>query len=129
MRSYDDADATLAGAAVIDELAPHPGDVVIDKFHYDAFFRTPLADVVTAQGCDGVVVTGVVTEGCVGDTVRGAFCHRIPVAVVRDAVAPYDEALNEPALRSIETTYGTVIEMSRAVADLESQADPLGWWE
>jgi len=127
-RTYADTHAPLEGAAIIDELAPDLGDVVIDKFHYDAFFRTPLADVLNAQGCDAIVVVGVVTEGCVADTVRGAFCHRIPAAVVTDAVAPYADDLQEPALRNIETTYGSLIEAPRALADLEDQVATLRWW-
>src|SRR3990172_5073932 len=60
-RSYGDAEGELDCTAVIEELAPLPGEPQVEKYGYDAFHRTNLTDVLLARGADTLVVTGTVT--------------------------------------------------------------------
>src|SRR5437762_6341005 len=60
------------GHDIIDELAPIPGELVIDKPGKGAFHATGLGDVLTAAGVTSLIVTGVTTEVCVHTTVREA---------------------------------------------------------
>ena len=56
-RFYSDIHKTLECIEVIDELAPKPEDLVIDKLGYGAFHGTKLDDVLRQRGIESLVVT------------------------------------------------------------------------
>src|SRR6266545_7016190 len=72
-RRYHDRPALLEGHAVVDELAPLPGEVVVDKYGYGSFHNTRLEDVLRAASASQVWVVGTVTQICVEETVREGF--------------------------------------------------------
>jgi ureidoacrylate peracid hydrolase len=74
------------GQEVIEELAPRPGDSVIDKTRRSAFRGTDLEDVLRERGVRSVVCVGVAGCGCVESTIRDALEHDLYVVVARDAV-------------------------------------------
>lgn len=115
-RSYLDRSEELEGPAIIDELTPLPGDVIIDKFGYNAFHNSHLADSLHAHGVEQVVVTGTVTQICVEDTVRGGFHHNLEMVVAEDAVASFDPELHSASLRSMAMKYARVVS-SKTVLD------------
>ena len=45
-------EGALEGVAIAEELAPQPGEVVVDKYGYGAFYNTVLSDALLARGCD-----------------------------------------------------------------------------
>lgn len=108
-RAYEDAEDQLECTAVIDELAPLPGEPQVEKYGYNAFHRTNLTDILRAHGVDTVVVTGTVTQICVEDTARAAFHEGFQTIVVADAVSSFDPELHRNALRNIELKYGVVL--------------------
>ncbi len=89
------------GAALIGPL-PEPGDTVIAKTRYSAFFQTELDLVLKAMGVDTLVVCGLTTESCVDSTVRDAFHLDYHVFVAGDACAAYQDDLHTAALKSLE---------------------------
>ncbi|MBU0513795.1 MAG: cysteine hydrolase [Proteobacteria bacterium] len=94
------------GARIVDELAPRPGDVVIAKTRYSAFFNTALDEILSREEVDEVVFTGVCTSICVMETL-GDWANRDGRAVVYgDAVADFDAAAHEFALKRMETLFG-----------------------
>lgn len=83
------------GAAVVDELAPEPGDLVL---HKDAlsFFSAPVAEpLLRGLGVTRLVVAGVATEYCVRACVLDAAARGYRVSVARDAVASVDIGEND----------------------------------
>jgi len=114
-RTYGDADGSLEVTDVIDELAPERGDPIIVKYGYDAFHQTNLADTLRAHGRDTLVIVGTVTQVCVESTARGAFHHQIRPVVVRDAVSSTDDRLADASLRTIELSFGDVVDASVVV--------------
>jgi nicotinamidase-related amidase len=54
------------------EVAPQPGEVVIRKPSYGAFYDTPLDTILRGLDRDTVVVTGTLTKFCCGMTARQA---------------------------------------------------------
>jgi nicotinamidase-related amidase len=115
-RSYGDVEGELECTAVIDELAPLPGEPQVEKYGYDAFHRTNLTDVLHARGVDTVVVTGTVTQVCVEDTARAAFHEGFQTIVVADAVSSFDAELHRATLRNIELKYGVVMATREVLA-------------
>ena len=63
------------------------GEHVVDKPEWDAFVRTPLADLVPAGA--RLIVVGMQSEYCVRSTVFGALERNHPVTVVAGAHATY----------------------------------------
>lgn len=95
--------------AQIDErLAPRPGEPVLSKLFASGFFGTNLASFLTAHGCDGVIVTGATTSGCVRATVVDALQYGYRAIVPRTAVADRAAAPHEAALFDIDAKYGRV---------------------
>ena len=118
MRAYGDVEGERDCVAVIDELAPQPGEHQVDKYGYNGFHRTRLTDLLNANGIDTVVITGTVTQICVEDTARGAFHEGFQAAVVSDAVSSYAPALHRASLQTLEMKYGRVVTAQDALAEL-----------
>jgi maleamate amidohydrolase len=138
--SYDEGDR-LAAAAFIDKIpalltlearsrwveidpriAPLPDEPVLNKLFASAFFGTPLSSLLTAAGCDGVIVTGASTSGCVRATVVDALQHGFRPVVPREAVGDRNPAAHEANLYDIDTKYGDVVSLDEVVAHLEASA-------
>lgn len=116
-RTYADADGEREGIAVIDELAPAAGDLVVDKMGYGAFHRTQLIDLLEARGVDSVVVTGTVTQICVDETVRGAFEAGFQAIAVEDAVSSFDPVLHAATLRNLAMKFARVMTSAQVLAE------------
>jgi maleamate amidohydrolase len=135
--SYDKGDR-LAAAAFIDKIpalltleagsrwveidpriAPLPDEPVLNKLFASAFFGTPLSSLLTAAGCDGVIVTGASTSGCVRATVVDALQHGFRPVVPREAVGDRNPTAHEANLYDIDTKYGDVVSLDEVVAQLE----------
>jgi len=77
------------GHDIIEELAPRPGEPVIDKPGKGAFYATDLATVLQNRGIDTLLVCGVTTEVCVHTTVREANDRGYRCLVLADCCASY----------------------------------------
>ncbi|HEY2765893.1 MAG TPA: isochorismatase family cysteine hydrolase [Pseudonocardiaceae bacterium] len=77
------------GHDIIDELAPLPGETVVDKPGKGSFTGTDLGDRLAAAGVTSLVVTGVTTEVCVHTTVREANDRGYECLVLADCVGSY----------------------------------------
>src|SRR5262249_53967964 len=60
------------GHAIVDELAPLPSEVVIDKPGFGAFYATDLELVLRAWRITALTLAGVTTDVCVHSTLREA---------------------------------------------------------
>ncbi len=118
VRSYDDAPEPLACAEVIDELAPAPGDPVIDKYGYGGFHGTDLDARLRALGVRSLVVTGTVTQICVEETAREAFHRGYATTVVADAVSSFAPDLHAATLRNFAMKFGWVVDADEVIAAL-----------
>ena len=119
-RFYPDVGRELDCAAVVDELAPEPGDPVVDKYGYGAFHRTNLADVRRAHHVQSLLITGTVTQICVEETARGGFDHGYPTTIVSDAVSSYIPVLHTATLDSFARKFGWVSPAADVIAALRS---------
>ena len=90
--------AGTRGAAVVDELAPIPGEQVIEKVRMSAFFATELDLMLRTLGITDLVVTGIQTPNCIRTTVFDAIAYNYPVILVRDAVAAQSGAIHEASV-------------------------------
>jgi biuret amidohydrolase len=89
------------GHAIIDELAPLPAEVVIDKPGFGAFYATDLELVLRAQGVTSLTLAGVTTDVCVHSTLREAVDRGFECQTVGDACAAADVVIHEAMLGCI----------------------------
>ena len=75
------------GANIVDELKPAAEDHVIWKRRSNAFYNSDLELMLRSRGIDTVILTGVVTNGCIVNTVRGARERDLHVIVLSDCCA------------------------------------------
>jgi nicotinamidase-related amidase len=119
-RAYGDIEGERDCVAVIDELAPLPGESQVDKYGYNAFHRTRLTDLLHAHGVDTVLITGTVSQICVDEAARGAFHEGFQAAVISDAVSSYAPDLQRASLQTLAMKYGRVVTAREALSEMES---------
>ena len=96
------------GHAIIPELAPAVGEVVLDKPGKDSFYATDLETILRARGITQLVVTGVTTEVCVQSTVRAANDRGFECLILSDCTASYFPEFHESALAMFKAQGGIV---------------------
>lgn len=94
------------GHDIVPELAPLPGELVVDKPGKGAFYRTALEAELTSRGIESLVLAGVTTHVCVHTTLREANDRGYECLVLEDATAAFDPADHEAALRMVRQQGG-----------------------
>jgi nicotinamidase-related amidase len=87
------------GWQIVDDLAPHAGDTVIQKVRYDAFYGTHLDHFLRLWRVDTLVICGTVANICVHYTAASAALRWYDVVIPRDAVSALDPFDLESSLR------------------------------
>jgi nicotinamidase-related amidase len=76
------------GAAIVDELAPQEGDIVIEgKRGLDTFASTNLDFILRSKGITTIVLGGFLTNCCVESTMRTGYEHGYQVLTLTDCMA------------------------------------------
>lgn len=96
------------GAAIIPELAPLPGEIVIVKPGKGAFHATPLRERLTELGVTHLLFAGVTTEVCVQTTMREANDRGYECLLVEDATESYFPEFKAATLAMIRAQGGIV---------------------
>jgi trans-2,3-dihydro-3-hydroxyanthranilic acid synthase len=101
---------------VVPELAPEPGDWVLTKWRYSAFFRTDLLARMRASGRDQLVLCGVYAHVGVLATALEAYAHDIKPFLVADALGDFSEAHHRMALDYAAQRCGMVLATEAALS-------------
>lgn len=109
--------------ALVDALAPQPGDIVVPKTRYSGFFNTNIDSLLRARGIRNIVFTGIATNVCVESSLRDAFHLEYFGIVLEDAThAAGPDFAQKAAIYNIETFFGwvsTVADFCGAVSQRE----------
>jgi nicotinamidase-related amidase len=89
------------GSAILPELAPEDGEIVIDKPGKGAFFATDLATILADHGITHLAFAGVTTEVCVQTAMREANDRGYVCLLLEDATGSYFPAFKEATLEMI----------------------------
>lgn len=84
------------------ELAPAPGEPVVVKPSWSAFFDTDLASELRARSIGAIVLAGTTTPNCVRSTAYDGLALGFNVAVLRDATSSRSPEAQEANLADME---------------------------
>ena len=95
--------------ALVDELQPQPGDIVVPKTRYSGFFNSQFDSILRARGIRNLVFCGVATNVCVESTLRDGFHLEYFGLVLEDATHQAGpDFVQKAAIYNIETFFGWV---------------------
>jgi ureidoacrylate peracid hydrolase len=87
------------GAAIVDDLEPQPGDIVIEgKRGLDTFASTNLDFILRSKGISTIVLGGFLTNCCVESTMRSGYENGYEVITLNDCAAATSVPEHENAL-------------------------------
>ena len=115
------------GHDIIDELAPLPGEPVIDKPGKGAFYATDLQELLDDAGITHLLVTGVTTEVCVHTTVREANDRGFDCLVLSDCVGSYFPEFQRVGLQMVSAQggiFGWVTDSAALLPSLSPSSTP-----
>ena len=131
--------AIIAGTSnveIYEGLKPHPGDLVVAKPRYSAFYGTDLEAILRSKGIDTLIISGTVTNVCCESTTRDAFSRDYKVIFLSDGNAAGDlpdmgfgpvsaEESQKVVLTVLAMCFAQVSSIDQVMAEIEQlPADP-----
>lgn len=111
---------SVDGRTIVNEIAPLPHEIVINKLKPSAFVGTPLTNFLIDLGVDSLIVTGTTTSGCVRGTVIDAFSANYKVTVVEECCFDRFDVSHAVNLFDMNAKYADVIGIDETVEYLET---------
>lgn len=96
-------------AAMVDELAPMPDDIVVNKTTDSVSLGTNYTQLLRNKGITTLVVTGIVTDQCVASSVRVLADQGFEIICVEDCCAAPDMDLHDAELKIMNVLYCNVL--------------------
>lgn len=109
-------------SAIVPELTPKTGELVVRKTVPSAFFGTQLAPWLTQRAVQTLLVAGAVTSGCVRASVVDAMSFGFRPFVLSDCVGDRAIGPHEASLFDMQQKYAAVLPLADALAAIEEQA-------
>jgi nicotinamidase-related amidase len=111
------------GAAIVDVLAPQPGDIVVEgKRGLDTFASTNLDFILRSKGITTIVLGGFLTNCCVESTMRTGYENGYRVLTVKDCVAATSQAEHENAITYDFPMFSLPVPADAVIAALSASA-------
>lgn len=103
---------------IVAELAPHPGELVLNKTTMGAFRSTSIDTHLRAMGVKTVVVVGVSTNNCVAMTAMEACDSQYGVVLVSDGTGTDSEEMQDATLNMLRRLWSRVMTADEVISEL-----------
>jgi nicotinamidase-related amidase len=113
--SHLPAEERAMANVIVDEIAPQPGDLVIEKAAASVFHGTPLLFHLNYYSVDTIIACGETTSGCVRATVVDGATYRFRMGVVEECTFDRTEASHYINLFDMNQKYADVVSLSAAI--------------
>jgi len=100
------------------DLDIQKGDTIMDKTRYSAVLGSNIVEVLHKRGIENVIVTGVTTDVCAGNTAEDLMQMDFHVVMVWDGCAALDRLEHELYLARIFGLYGDVMPTDEVIQRL-----------
>lgn len=107
---------------IIDELAPQPGEVVLNKVTQGAFASSGIDSILRNMGVSQLIMTGVSTNNCVETTAREASDRGYEVVLVSDATGTCSEAMQKMTEDGFVRLWGRVMTVEDVIKAVGAQS-------
>lgn len=108
------------GWEIIPELAPLPGEPIIDKPGKGSFYATDLDMLLKLNGIQNIVLTGITTDVCVHTTMRDANDRGYECLILSDCTGATDYGNHLAALNMVKMQGGVFGAVSTSEALIET---------
>ncbi len=105
---------------VVEEIKPEADDSLIAKLRPSAFWGTELLSLLIYHQVDTLIVTGMVTSGCIRATVVDAFSYNYIAIIPEECVADRNQISHKVNLFDMQMKYADVISLDKVISYLES---------
>lgn len=94
-------------AEIVPDLAPRPGDIVLEKRTYSPFLSTELERTLRERGITRLYIAGLHTDCCARHTSGDAFQKGFDLVWVTDALQAFTEEAHRAGLEYFTAWYAT----------------------
>jgi nicotinamidase-related amidase len=107
------------GAAIVDSLAPQPGDIIVEgKRGLDTFASTNLDFILRSRGTKTLVVGGFLTNCCVESTVRTGYEKGFNMVALSDCTATLSDEEQRFTFEKNLPMFARILTHTEFLADL-----------
>lgn len=86
-------------------ISPSKDDITLTKLRDSAFHATILEQILSERHIETIILAGVSTQTCVGQTAADAYARNVRVILAEDAIGTHDVRYHGPTLAMLTQEY------------------------